>query len=32
MQRVAVIGTGCSAVQVVPMLVDTVSRLTVFQR
>ena len=32
LQRVAVIGTGCSAVQVVPKLVDKVSRLTVFQR
>jgi cation diffusion facilitator CzcD-associated flavoprotein CzcO len=30
--RVAVIGTGASAIQIVPSLVDTVSRLYVFQR
>ncbi len=31
-KRIAVIGTGCSAVQVVPSIVDQVSKLSVFQR
>ncbi len=31
-KRVAVIGTGCSAVQLVPKTADTASHLTVFQR
>lgn len=31
-QRVAVIGTGASAIQVVPAIVDQVARLTVYQR
>jgi cation diffusion facilitator CzcD-associated flavoprotein CzcO len=31
-KRVAVIGTGCSAVQIVPTIAPSVERLTVFQR
>jgi cation diffusion facilitator CzcD-associated flavoprotein CzcO len=31
-KRVAVVGTGASAVQIIPELVDTVEHLTVFQR
>ena len=31
-QKVAVIGTGCTSVQLVPEIVDDVDRLTIFQR
>jgi cation diffusion facilitator CzcD-associated flavoprotein CzcO len=31
-KRVAVIGTGCSAIQVIPSIADQVSHMTVFQR
>ena len=31
-QKVAVIGTGCTSVQLVPEIVDDVARLTIFQR
>ncbi|PWD40944.1 cyclohexanone monooxygenase, partial [Gordonia paraffinivorans] len=31
-RKVAIIGTGASAIQIVPEIVDTVDQLTVFQR
>ena len=31
-KRVSVIGTGCSAIQIVPSIIDQVSSLTLFQR
>ena len=31
-KRVSIIGTGCSAVQIVPSIIDNVKKLTLFQR